>query len=77
MSITGVVYSKVPQGLADIVVTEGSEYKIIEIKVSGQTVIMFPLPLTADTNEIKLRTANVIEQSAYSVLDVLVEVTEV
>jgi len=76
MAITGKVYAKTEAELADVVVTETDDYKIIDVKVNGQLAVRFPLALSVDTNEIALRTTNVVNQTGLVDNPVRVEVVE-
>jgi len=76
MTITGIVYERKEQVLADVEVTEVGEYKKVSVKVNDVEVIRFPLPAAADTNEIALRTGNVVNQTGLVENPVRVEITE-
>lgn len=76
MSITGKVYEKREVELATLEVTETDDYKIVTITVGGSVLVSFPLPKTADTNEIAVRTGNIIYQTGLVDNSVRVEVTE-
>jgi len=76
MAITGKVYAKTEAELADVVVTVTDDYQIIDVKVNGQLAVRFPLTLSADTNEIALRTTNVVNQTGLVDNPVRVEVVE-
>ena len=76
MVITGSVYEKQEQEIALVEVKEVGNYKFIEVSREGLLVIKFPLQKTVDTNEISLRTANIVNQTGLVENPVRVEVTE-
>jgi len=76
MVITGSVYEKQEQEIALVEVKEVGNYKFIEVSREGLLVIKFPLQKTVDTNEINLRTANIVNQTGLVENPVRVEVTE-
>jgi len=76
MVITGSVYEKQEQEIALVEVKEVGNYKFIEVSREGLLVIKFPLKKTVDTNEINLRTANIVNQTGLVENPVRVEVTE-
>jgi len=76
MSITGIVFERQEVQIAVVEVNVTANYQSIEVSVNDNLVIMFPLPLTADVNEIALRTTNVINQTGLVANSVRVEITE-
>lgn len=76
MAIIGGVYYKTEQHLADIEVVEQGGYKQVRVIRNGTTVVLFPLAIDCDTNEIALRTTNVINQTGLVDNPVRVELTE-
>ena len=63
MAITGQVFENQEKNIASIEVEITELYKFISVIVSGATVIKFPLAGGVDTNEIALRTANIVNQT--------------
>jgi len=76
MGMTGKVYQQTESELAVIRITEFSTYRLIEVVVANVVVISFPMVLNVDTNEIALRTANVINQTGFILTPVRCEVTQ-
>lgn len=76
MVITGSVFQKQDELLALIEVVDAGDFKVVKISVEGLLAIKFPIKSTADTNEIELRTANVIRQTALCDNLIRVEITE-
>jgi len=76
MSMSGVVYQQTELELAQIRITELETYRIIEVLIGEEVFIKFPMVKTVDTNEIALRTANVINQTGFIITSVRCVVTE-
>ena len=76
MAKTGTVFSKTESQCATIEVDETPTIQRIIVKVNGNPVILFPLPLSADTNQIALRTMNVVNQTGLVENPVRVEMIE-
>lgn len=76
MAITGKIYHKITQFLADVQVIEDNDYKEIRVIYNGTIVVLFPLTKDCDTNEIALRVGNVVNQSGLVDNPVRVELTE-
>lgn len=62
ITFTGNVFERVETLLGLLSVTEGENYLWVAITVSGKEVIKFPLDKDSDSNEIALRTENIINQ---------------
>jgi len=62
ITFTGNVFERVETLLGLLSVTEGENYLWVAITVSGKEVIKFPLDKDSDSNEIALRTGNIINQ---------------
>jgi len=77
MAIQGIVYERQEMNIADVEVVEGDNYKLVSVIKNGDSVITFPLPKTADTNEIAVRTGNIINQTGLVENSVRVDVTEI
>lgn len=63
ITYTGNVFEKVETLLGTLSVTEGENYLWIVLSVAGQEVVKFPLAKGSDSNEIALRTGNIINQT--------------
>jgi len=74
---TGVVTKQIPSTLGTVTVTVFANYQMVEITVSGSVLMTFPLPLSADSNELSLRISNVIYQTGLVDRPVEVSLTEV
>jgi len=77
MAIQGIVYERQEMNIADVEVVEGDNYKLVSVIKNGEPVITFPLPKTADTNEIAVRTGNIVNQTGLVENPVRVVVTEI
>lgn len=76
MAIAGNVYERQERLIALVEVLDVGNYKFVEVSKNGSLYIKFPLPSNVDTNEIELRTANIINQSGLCENPVRVKVTE-
>jgi len=77
MVMTGKVYQQIETEFANIRITELPTYRVIEVLIGGKVYISFPMVLTVDTNEIALRTANVINQTGFITNPVICEIVAV
>lgn len=77
MSMSGKVYQQSEIELATLRITELPTYKQIEVLIGSDVVISFPMILGVDTNEIALRTANVINQTGFILRPVRCEVNQI
>jgi len=77
MDMQGVVFEKQEQEIATVEVADGTNYKRVKVIVNGAEVMVFPLPLDADTNEVNTRTASIINQTCLVNNPVRVDVTEI
>lgn len=75
MGMQGKVYQQIESELATIRITEQATQRLIEVLIGANVVIKFPMVLTVDTNEIALRTANVINQTGFIANPVRCQVT--
>jgi hypothetical protein len=75
MAMQGKVYQQTESELATIRITEQATQRLIEVLIGANVVIKFPMILGVDTNEIALRTANVINQTGFTTNPVRCEVT--
>lgn len=76
MAITGSVFQKQDELLGLIEVVDAGDYKVVKVSVEGLLAIKFPIKSTADTNEIELRTANILRQTALVDNPIRVEIIE-
>ncbi|GAI97269.1 unnamed protein product [marine sediment metagenome] len=76
MIYTGKVFEKVDSEIANIEVEETAVHKIVSIFVGGVLVVKFPLFKDIDSNEVALRTGNVVNQTGLVDNPVRIEITE-
>ena len=74
MDYTGIVFEKRDTSIATLEVTIIGEFAVCKVFYNDQMVIQFPLPATVDTNEIALRTANIVNQTGIVTNTVRVDV---
>ena len=63
MDHTGRIFEKSETGVADLVTETIGDYMIVRINVNNMMVIRFPMPADTDSNELILRTTNIINQT--------------
>ena len=76
MDYTGLIFQATQTVIAQLTATLTGPVTIIEITVGGAMVITFPMPATSDSNEIALRSQNVINQTGLAPADCSVTVQE-
>lgn len=74
MDYTGIVFERRDTSIATLEVTITGQYAVCKVFYNDQMVIQFPLPASSDSNEIALRTSNVINQTGLVVNSVRVDV---
>lgn len=77
MDYTGEVFESKPTLLASMDITEKQNYLEVSVEIGGNQVMKFPLSSDSDTNAIKSRIRNIINQTGLVTNSVSVEITEV
>jgi len=77
MVYMGSVFEQQEAEIASLEVETLGKYLFCNIKVNGNVVIRFPLPIGSDSNEIAMRTANIVNQTGLVENPVRVEVIAV
>jgi len=77
VNYTGTVIKQVDAVLGEVVVTESANFQMVEISVGGTVLMTFPLPLSADQEELTLRICNVVFQTGLVDRSVRVELAPV
>ena len=77
MIYTGKLFEHAPNEIADISVSQGTNYLWVEIAVNGNLVIKFPLSLDADSHKIIFALRNIVNQTGLVSNPVEVELTPV
>ncbi len=76
MDYTGQIFQQTQTEIAQLTAILTGPVIIIEVTVGGVMAITFPMPSGSDSNEIALRTQNVINQTGLAPSDCSVEVQE-
>lgn len=77
MDFTGKVFERQETEIATVEVETTDNYLFVNVKVNGMIMVRFPLPLGSDSNEINLRTGNIVNQTRLVENPVRVEVEPV
>lgn len=77
MEYVGQIFRETESQVADLEAVDDGTSTLVTISRNGETVIQFPMPAGADSNEIELRAGNVINQTGLSPTNVRVDVQPV
>lgn len=77
MIFTGKVFERVDSFLGNLEVEKLQSCLMVKLNCAGSEILKFPLPVTADSNEIIRRTQSILNQTGFINSSARVELTEV